>query len=163
MKHSDNGHGATEAAGKMTDRTVLLVDDSKTVRQSAQACLESEGYRVLTAADGFEAVAMVVEHQPALVLADIMMPRLDGYQICALIKNNTEFRNVPIVILSSRDGLFDKARGRMVGSDDHLSKPFTSESLLAAVRRHVPTPLPARDLPVSAASKADEPAETSDA
>ncbi|MGQ7846976.1 response regulator [Granulosicoccus sp. 3-233] len=163
MKHSDNGHSATEATGEMTAPTVLLVDDSKTVRQSAQAILESEGYRVVTAVDGFEALALVVEHRPALVLADIMMPRLDGYQTCALIRNNADHKAIPVVMLSSKDGLFDKARGRIVGSNAHLSKPFTAESLLAAVRRHIPIPLPARDVPVATASKADEPAETSDA
>ncbi len=163
MKHSDNGHRTAETADDMTGRTVLLVDDSKTVRQSARGYLESEGYRVITAADGFEALALVVEHRPALVLADIMMPRLDGYQTCALIKNNADYRQIPVVMLSSKDGLFDKARGRVVGSDAHLSKPFTAESLKAVVRRHISAPMLADEVPVSTASTADEPAETSDA
>jgi len=163
MKHSDKGHSATGSAADRAGRTVLLVDDSKTVRQSARVCLESEGYTVITAADGFEALAMVVEHRPALVLADIMMPRLDGYQTCALIKNNADYRHIPVVMLSSKDGLFDKARGRVVGSDAHLSKPFTTESLVTAVRRHVPGLSTVGDAPVTTANKADEPAETTDA
>lgn len=163
MKHSDNGHQAAAAAEDVAGCTVLLIDDSKTVRQSARECLESAGYRVRTAADGFAALAMVVEHRPALVLVDIMMPRLDGYQTCALIKNNADYRHIPVVMLSSKEALFDKARGRVVGSDAHLSKPFTSENLLAVVRRLVDGLPETRTVSVATTSKADEPAETTDA
>jgi len=114
--------------------TVLVVDDSKTIRRSAAGFLSRAGWTVETASDGFEALAKVVEHRPDIVFADIMMPRLDGYQTCALIKNNADFRHTPVVMLSSRDGLFDRARGRVVGSDAHLSKPFTEETLVGAVR-----------------------------
>ena len=117
--------------------TVLVVDDSKTIRRSATGFLTRAGWSVETASDGFEALAKVVEHRPDIVFADIMMPRLDGYQTCALIKNNADFRDTPVVMLSSRDGLFDRARGRVVGSDAHLSKPFTEATLVAAVRAHV--------------------------
>ncbi|NND91496.1 MAG: response regulator [Granulosicoccus sp.] len=144
--------------------TVLLVDDSKTIRRSARGFLESEGYSVVTAVDGFEALSKVVEYRPALVFADIMMPRLDGYQTCALIKNNADYRDIPVIMLSSKDGLFDKARARVVGSDDHLSKPFSAESLISAVRKH--TAGKRKDSPKtgSAASGiAGQPAETSGA
>jgi twitching motility two-component system response regulator PilG len=119
--------------------TVLVIDDSKTVRQSAASLLTEAGWSVVTANDGFEALAIVVDRQPDIVFADIMMPRLDGYQTCALIKNNSEYRDIPVLMLSSRDGVFDRARGRVVGSDEHLSKPFTRETLLDAVRRFVPS------------------------
>ena len=115
----------------------MLVDDSKTIRRSASNFLSTAGYNVVTAVDGFEALAKVVEHKPAIIFADIMMPRLDGYQTCALIKNNADYRDIPIVMLSSKDGLFDKARARVVGSDAHLSKPFTAETLTAAVSHHL--------------------------
>ena len=117
--------------------TVLVVDDSKTIRRSAAGFLTRAGWTVETASDGFEALAKVVEHRPDIVFADIVMPRLDGYQTCALIKNNADYRDTPVVMLSSRDGLFDRARGRVVGSDAHLSKPFTEETLVAAVHEHV--------------------------
>ena len=117
--------------------TVLVVDDSKTIRRSATGFLTRAGWSVETASDGFEALAKVVEHRPDIVFADIVMPRLDGYQTCALIKNNADYRDTPVVMLSSRDGLFDRARARVVGSDAHLSKPFTEETLVAAVRAHV--------------------------
>lgn len=136
MKHPDDGHSAVTTADNKASVTVLLVDDSQTIRRSARSFLESEGYMVFTAVDGFEALAKVVEHRPSLVFVDIMMPRLDGYQACALIKNNADFRNIPVIMLSSKDGLFDKARARVVGSDAHLSKPFTRQSLTDAVRRH---------------------------
>lgn len=129
----DSSVGDTTVSGI----TVLVVDDSKTIRRSASGFLAQAGWRVETASDGFEALAKVVEHRPDIVFADIMMPRLDGFQTCALIKNNADYRQTPVVMLSSRDGLFDRARGRVVGSDAHLSKPFTEESLLAAVRTHV--------------------------
>ena len=135
---SDDDSRDEAAAGPVTGPvTVLVVDDSKTIRRSAAGFLTRAGWTVETASDGFEALAKVVEHRPDIVFADIMMPRLDGYQTCALIKNNADYRDTPVVMLSSRDGLFDRARGRVVGSDAHLSKPFTEETLVAAVREHV--------------------------
>ena len=137
MKGSDNVTHAIQTPAATNQVTVLLVDDSKTIRRSASNFLSNAGYTVITAVDGFEALSKVVEHRPSLIFADIMMPRLDGYQTCALIKNNADYRNIPIVMLSSKDGLFDKARARVVGSDAHLSKPFTAESLTAAVEEHL--------------------------
>ncbi len=137
MKGSDNLINAVPPTDSLGDITVLLVDDSKTIRRSASNFLSTAGYNVVTAVDGFEALAKVVEHKPAIIFADIMMPRLDGYQTCALIKNNADYRDIPIVMLSSKDGLFDKARARVVGSDAHLSKPFTAETLTAAVSHHL--------------------------
>jgi twitching motility two-component system response regulator PilG len=137
MKGSDIVTNAIQTPDATPGVTVLLVDDSKTIRRSASNFLSNAGYTVVTAVDGFEALSKVVEHRPALIFADIMMPRLDGYQTCALIKNNADYRNIPIVMLSSKDGLFDKARARVVGSDAHLSKPFTAESLKAAVEAHL--------------------------
>lgn len=163
MKHSDKEHSAVTTTDDHAVLTVLLVDDSQTVRQSARKCLESEGYKVVTAADGFEALAQVVEHCPALVLVDIMMPRLDGYQTCALIKNNADLRHTPVVMLSSKDGLFDKARGTVVGSDAHLSKPFTEESLLSMVRRFTDAASTVSDRQVASTRKAGKPPETTDA
>ena len=113
--------------------TVLIIDDSKTVRRTAASLLEKEGYLVSTATDGFEALSMIADQQPDLILLDIMMPRLDGYQTCALIKNHRVFRHIPVVMLSGKDGLFDRARGRIVGSDDYISKPFSRDELLHAV------------------------------
>lgn len=116
---------------------VLVVDDSKTVRRSASGFLTDIGLSVVTASDGFEALAKVVDCKPAMVFVDIMMPRLDGYQTCALIKNNAEFRDIPVIMLSSKDGLFDRARGRVAGADDHLAKPFDALQLTEAVTRHL--------------------------
>jgi twitching motility two-component system response regulator PilG len=115
---------------------VLVVDDSATIRRSAESMLVSEGYEVFTAENGFEALSQITRHRPDLIFVDIMMPRLDGYQTCAIIKNNADFRNTPVVMLTSKDGLFDMARGRVVGSDQYLTKPFTREELLGAVRQH---------------------------
>lgn len=137
MKGSDNLINAVPTTDSLGDITVLLVDDSKTIRRSASNFLSTAGYNVVTAVDGFEALGKVVEHKPAIIFADIMMPRLDGYQTCALIKNNADYRDIPIVMLSSKDGLFDKARARVVGSDAHLSKPFTADTLIAAVDQHL--------------------------
>ncbi|GAB3183785.1 response regulator [Hydrogenophaga aquatica] len=114
---------------------ILVVDDSQTVRRSAQLFLQQERYEVLLAEDGFDALAKIHEFEPDLVFCDILMPRLDGYQTCAIIKRNARHAHVPVVMLSSKDGVFDIARGRMVGSLDHLTKPFTQEQLLQAVRR----------------------------
>ena len=116
---------------------VLVIDDSKTIRRTAETLLAKEGCEVFTAIDGFDALAKIADHQPDLVFVDIMMPRLDGYRTCALIKKNSRFHTMPVVMLSSKDGLFDRARGRMVGSDQYLTKPFTKESLLKAVAAHV--------------------------
>lgn len=113
---------------------VMVIDDSKTIRRSAESLLESEGYEVVTATDGFEALAKIVEHRPDIIFIDIMMPRLDGYQTCALIKNNRVFRDTPVVMLSSKDSIFDRARGRIVGSSRYLTKPFTQQDLLNAIR-----------------------------
>ena len=117
-------------------RKVLVVDDSLTVRRSAELFLRQGGHEVLLAEDGFEALARIHDFRPDLVFCDILMPRLDGYQTCAIIKRNPHFSHVPVVMLSSKDGVFDMARGRMVGSEQHLTKPFTKEQLLDAVARH---------------------------
>jgi len=118
---------------------VLVVDDSKTIRRTAESLLTKVGCAVATAVDGFEALARVVDYRPDVIFVDIMMPRLDGYQTCALIKNNEVFRRTPVIMLSSKDGLFDRARGRVVGSDEYLTKPFTKDELLDAIRRHTET------------------------
>jgi twitching motility two-component system response regulator PilG len=115
---------------------VMVIDDSNTIRRSAEIFLVQAGYQVVLAEDGFDALAKISDHHPQVIFCDIMMPRLDGYQTCALIKKNPRFAATPVVMLSSRDGLFDRARGRMVGSDEYLTKPFTKDSLLQAVSRH---------------------------
>jgi twitching motility two-component system response regulator PilG len=112
---------------------VMVIDDSNTIRRSAEIFLVQAGCQVLLAEDGFDALAKIADHQPEVIFCDIMMPRLDGYQTCALIKKNQRFRGTPVIMLSSKDGLFDRARGRMVGSDQYLTKPFTKDSLLQAV------------------------------
>ncbi len=112
---------------------VLVIDDSNTIRRSAEIFLRQGGHEVVLAEDGFDALAKVNDHDPELIFCDILMPRLDGYQTCAIIKRNPRFAHVPVIMLSSKDGLFDKARGRMVGSQDYLTKPFTKEQLLRAV------------------------------
>ncbi len=115
---------------------VLVIDDSNTIRRSAEIFLKQGGYEVVLAEDGFDALAKVSDHLPDLIFCDILMPRLDGYQTCAIIKRNPRFAAVPVIMLSSKDGLFDKARGRMVGSEDYLTKPFTKDQLLQAVAQH---------------------------
>lgn len=112
---------------------VLVIDDSNTIRRSAEIFLKQGGHQVLLAEDGFDALAKVNDHEPDLIFCDILMPRLDGYQTCAIIKRNPRFAGTPVIMLSSKDGLFDKARGRMVGSQDYLTKPFTKDQLLQAV------------------------------
>ena len=114
---------------------VLVIDDSNTIRRSAEIFLRQGGYEVVLAEDGFDALAKVNDHDPQLIFCDILMPRLDGYQTCAIIKRNPRFSHVPVIMLSSKDGLFDKARGRMVGSEEYLTKPFTKEQLLRAVEQ----------------------------
>ena len=121
---------------------VLVIDDSNTIRRSAELFLRQGGYEVLLAEDGFDALGKVNDHAPDLVFCDILMPRLDGYQTCAIIKRNARFAHVPVIMLSSKDGLFDKARGRMVGSQDYLTKPFTKEQLLRAVQLYCPSAAP---------------------
>jgi len=115
---------------------VLVIDDSNTIRRSAEIFLKQGGYEVLLAEDGFDALAKVNDHSPHVIFCDILMPRLDGYQTCAIIKRNARFANTPVIMLSSKDGLFDKARGRMVGSQDYLTKPFTKDQLLQAVAQY---------------------------
>ena len=126
------------AVGESTSRVskVMVIDDSKTIRRTAETLLKKEGFEVILATDGFEALSMIADHQPDLILLDIMMPRLDGYQTCALIKHHRVFRHTPVVMLSSKDGLFDRARGRVVGSDNYITKPFTSEELLSVIEQH---------------------------
>jgi twitching motility two-component system response regulator PilG len=118
---------------------VMVIDDSKTIRRTAETLLKKAGCEVVTATDGFEALAKIADEKPSIIFVDIMMPRLDGYQTCALIKNNQVFRDTPVIMLSSKDGLFDRARGRIVGSDQYLTKPFTKDELLGAIHEHVTT------------------------
>jgi len=115
---------------------VMVIDDSKTIRRTAESLLKKAGCEVVTATDGFEALAKITDSHPDLIFVDIMMPRLDGYQTCALIKGNQMFRGTPVIMLSSKDGLFDKAKGRIVGSEQYLTKPFTKDELLGAIRDH---------------------------
>ena len=119
----------------MTSRRVLVIDDSNTIRRSDEIFLKQGGHEVLLAEDGFDALAKVNDVQPDLIFCDILMPRLDGYQTCAIIKRNEKYSSIPVVMLSSKDGVFDKARGRMVGSQDYLTKPFTKDQLLQAVQQ----------------------------
>ena len=112
---------------------ILVIDDSKTIRRTAETLLSTEGCEVFTAVDGFDALSKIADHQPDLIFVDIMMPRLDGYQTCSLIKHNKLFKDTPVVMLSSKDGLFDRARGRIVGSEQYLTKPFTKDELLGAI------------------------------
>lgn len=140
MAHQSPQHGD----GQMTDAInlsgvkVMVIDDSNTIRRSAEIFLAQAGCTVILAEDGFDALAKITDHQPDVVFCDILMPRLDGYQTCALIKKNARFSCTPVVMLSSKDGLFDRARGRMVGSDEYLTKPFTKEELLQTVSTHAP-------------------------
>ena len=116
---------------------ILVVDDSKTIRRTAETLLTKEGCQVFTAIDGFDALSKIADHQPDLIFVDIMMPRLDGYETCSLIKHNKVFRDTPVIMLSSKDGLFDRARGRIVGSEQYLTKPFTKDELLDAIASQV--------------------------
>lgn len=131
------GMGIEMEDNNLTGLRVMVIDDSKTIRRTAETLLKKEGCNVVTATDGFEALSKIADHQPQVVFVDIMMPRLDGYQTCALIKNNQMFKGIPVIMLSSKDGLFDKARGRIVGSDEYLTKPFTRDELLSAIRKYV--------------------------
>jgi twitching motility two-component system response regulator PilG len=125
-------------SGALAGLRVMVIDDSKTIRRTAETLLKKEGCEVVTANDGFEALGRIAEVQPQVIFVDIMMPRLDGYQTCALIKSNQLFKSTPVIMLSSKDGLFDKARGRIVGSEQYLTKPFTRDELLDVVRRYAP-------------------------
>ena len=116
---------------------VMVIDDSKTIRRTAETLLQKAGCTVVTATDGFDALAKIADTNPDIIFVDIMMPRLDGYQTCALIKNNSAFKSTPVIMLSSKDGLFDKAKGRIVGSDEYLTKPFSKEELFSAIRQYV--------------------------
>jgi len=116
---------------------ILVVDDSKTIRRTAETLLVKEGCKVFTAIDGFEALSKITDHHPDLVLVDIIMPRLDGYQTCSLIKHNKIYKDTPVIMLSSKDGIFDRARGRIVGSEQYLTKPFTKEELITAISNQV--------------------------
>lgn len=120
----------------LTGVKVMVIDDSNTIRRSAEIFLLKAGCEVILAEDGFDALAKIADHQPDVIFVDIMMPRLDGYQTCSLIKKNPRFKLTPVIMLSSKDGLFDRARGRMVGSDEYLTKPFTKDSLLETVGQH---------------------------
>ncbi|GLQ00340.1 MAG TPA: response regulator [Methylophaga aminisulfidivorans] len=115
----------------------MVIDDSNTIRRTAETLLKKAGCDVLTADNGFEALPVISAHHPDILFIDIMMPRLDGYQTCALVKNNPKFRDIPVVMLSSKDGLFDRAKGRVVGAEQYLTKPFTREDLLGAIRTHL--------------------------
>ena len=126
----------SSVAGPTPTTTVLVIDDSNTIRRSAEIFLGQAGFRVVLAEDGFDALSKIADHAPDLIFCDILMPRLDGFQTCALIKKSPRFRDTPVVMLSSKDGLFDRARGRIVGSQQYLTKPFTKDSLLKAVAQH---------------------------
>jgi twitching motility two-component system response regulator PilG len=119
---------------------VLVIDDSNTIRRSAELFLRQAGFEVILAEDGFDALAKISDHQPQVIFVDIMMPRLDGYQTCALIKQNPQLKSTPVIMLSSKDGVFDRARGRLAGSDRYLTKPFTQEGLVEAVNQYVRSP-----------------------
>lgn len=125
-----------DSATSFDNIKVLVIDDSKTIRRTAETLLKKAGCKVITAVDGFEALWRIVDFKPDIIFVDIMMPRLDGYQTCALIKNNEAFNETPVIMLTSKDGLFDRARGRIVGADEYLTKPFARDELLGAIRRH---------------------------
>ena len=127
----------SEDASPFRGLKVLVIDDSKTIRRTAETLLAKEGCEVFTAVDGFDALTKIADHQPDIVFVDIMMPRLDGYQTCALIKQNPLLKATPVIMLSSKDGVFDRARGRLAGSDRYLTKPFTKEALIEAVEQTV--------------------------
>ncbi len=117
-------------------KKILVVDDSKTILHKASRVLEAAGYEVVTAEDGFEAISKVTDFQPDLMFVDIMMPKIDGYQTCSLVKNNKRYRETPVIMVSSKDGLFDRARGSIVGAEGHINKPFSDADLLGAVEQY---------------------------
>ena len=132
-----NGAAMAEDVAELNDLKVMVIDDSKTIRRTAENLLKKEGCEVVTAVDGFEALSKIAETKPNIIFVDIMMPRLDGYQTCALIKNNQAFKKIPVVMLSSKDGLFERARGRIVGAEHYMTKPFTREELLNTIKSFV--------------------------
>ncbi len=133
ISRQSGGHDKVTASAASAVK-VLVIDDSNTIRRSAEIFLRQAGYEVILAEDGFDALSKISDHQPQIIFVDIMMPRLDGYQTCALIKQNPVFRSTPVIMLSSKDGVFDRARGRLAGSDCYLTKPFTKEGLIQAVQ-----------------------------
>ena len=128
---------SSNASRSLNGLKILVIDDSKTIRRTAETLLTKEGCQVFTAIDGFDALSKIADHQPDLIFVDIMMPRLDGYETCSLIKHNKTFRETPVIMLSSKDGLFDRARGRIVGSEQYLTKPFTKDELLGAISNQI--------------------------
>ena len=128
---------SSNASRSLNGLKILVVDDSKTIRRTAETLLTKEGCQVFTAIDGFDALSKIADHQPDLIFVDIMMPRLDGYETCSLIKHNKIFKQTPVIMLSSKDGLFDRARGRIVGSEQYLTKPFTKDELLGAISNQI--------------------------
>jgi twitching motility two-component system response regulator PilG len=133
LKGTELGKALANVAGTK----VMVIDDSNTIRRSAELFLKAAGCEVILAEDGFDALAKIADQHPQVIFVDIMMPRLDGYQTCALIKRNSRFKSTPVIMLSSKDGLFDRARGRMAGSDQYLTKPFTQEGLVEAVNNYI--------------------------
>ena len=132
-----SGSNAANPKSDLAGLKILVIDDSKTIRRTAETLLAKEGCEVFTAVDGFDALSKIADHRPDIIFVDIMMPRLDGYQTCSLIKHNRVFKDTPVIMLSSKDGLFDRARGRLVGSEQYLTKPFTKDELLGAIQSHV--------------------------
>jgi len=132
-----SGSSAPNPKSNLAGLKILVIDDSKTIRRTAETLLAKEGCEVFTAVDGFDALSKIADHRPDIIFVDIMMPRLDGYQTCSLIKHNRIFKDTPVIMLSSKDGLFDRARGRLVGSEQYLTKPFTKDELLGAIHSHV--------------------------
>ena len=128
---------SSSASRSLSGLKILVIDDSKTIRRTAETLLSKEGCQVFTAIDGFDALSKIADHQPDLIFVDIMMPRLDGYETCSLIKHNKMFKETPVIMLSSKDGLFDRARGRIVGSEQYLTKPFTKDELLGAISNQI--------------------------
>ena len=128
---------SSNASRSFNGLKILVIDDSKTIRRTAETLLSKEGCQVFTAIDGFDALSKIADHQPDLIFVDIMMPRLDGYETCSLIKHNKTFKETPVIMLSSKDGLFDRARGRIVGSEQYLTKPFTKDELLGAISNQI--------------------------
>src|SRR5574343_489640 len=133
MRRKHRGRGGVSGGADLAGIKVMVIDDSNTIRRSAEIFLGQSGCTVVLAEDGFDALAKITDHEPDVIFVDLMMPRLDGYQTCSLIKKNPRLKSTPVIMLSSKDGLFDRARGRMVGSDQYLTKPFTKDSLLQTV------------------------------
>ena len=134
---SENSTKSSESTKNSYLGRVMVIDDSNTIRMTAETILKKEGYEVFTATNGFEAMSVITDTRPDIIFVDIMMPRLDGYQTCKLIKNNSYFKSTPVIMLSSKDSLFDRARGRVAGSEQHINKPFTKSELLEAIHRYV--------------------------